>query len=241
MTEINFQKLDELYNTRPLTSVIPANTQSITVQNSDGTYSHMPVSEAQYYTVSQFQDIITDASDIVKASSRSKLLELDLYLMYTKFPSIQVAVEPDLSAFQYILVRNFPLPPTLSTRKGKVKPYKYPFEDFLLVLTGYPAMGPHGVHIKRSSPNWELINKALKDKEDGQEHVYEEQIGGEDLSAKERRTLSAGGWDWLCFHYDSDDGDDSWNFNIRDIRQGDCLAKYFVNLQVALRGEFPDA
>ena len=94
-----------------------------------------------------------------------------------------------------------------------------------MILTEYPENGPYGIHVKHNSLNRKKIEKAL------QGHIYDEAIGHPVKTKK----LEKQGWDWLCFHYEK-----SWKFNLKNLIEGDCLAKYFICLFAALSGVYPD-
>lgn len=228
MATLNFEELKKKYNKNAtVEEIMPSDSnQLVARRKSDGAFVVIRREDAENRNIADYSDYITNQTDIVKAGHRRELLERDLLLFNAKFPSAEVDIYPDKGHVEYIVIKNFHLPETYTSRKGKEKYYVSPTEDIVVILADYPDSGPHGVHIRRDSLNRKKIEKALR-----RGHVFDEKLGG----SEDTTELEKLGWDWLCFHYDRE-----WDFRPKNINEGDCLAKYFINLYVALSGEFPD-
>lgn len=170
---------------------------------------------------------------MVQARVKLDCLKKDLWLLNSTFKKyynsdlkVELHGEDIEQDVDFILIYNFPLP-VYKTKKGKIKYYESEVEPIVVILTEYPEFGPHGIYILKKSPNYQKIEKIL-----GDDHVFKRAV---DSPVKDKG-LKKKGWRWLCFHYE-----EKWKFNLKDIRQGDCLTKYFQNLYAALSGEkFPE-
>ena len=228
-------KLTEEQLDTPIADIMPSSSDIVLAKTSDGIYEVITREAAQERSLSDFASYLTNQTDMVKAGAKLKYLNEDLALFYQNFLSdhlqkgtkIEVYGEDVDKDVDYICIRNFPLP-NFYTVEGEYKDeYKPTKEDIIVVIAEYPEFSPHGIHIRSDSPNRERIEEALRG------HLYDAAIG----HPEDTEDLEEQGWNWLCFHYEGK----RWNFNLKDIKRGDCLAKYFINLYVALSGVYPDA
>jgi hypothetical protein len=233
--------------------VMPKGTHQILAQPKGsqgfGIYELITREQAKGREIEGYDNYISNQTDIIKASVQSDYLKKDLGLFQaqflSRFPDMEVGFElyTDEREDEIFCMRilNFPLPPAYRTRKGKTRYYNSKGEDIVVVIREYPDNGPFGIHIDSRSINRKRITRALRDKERAPDHLLKRAVEPPKHTKKITKMLSKHDWKWLCFHYEDDNLDPIWNFDLRDIGQGDCLTKYFINLYVALSGEFPDA
>ena len=230
---INFEDID-VQEDSPVIDLVPVSAGQITAQRPDGTFEVITREDAERKRIREYISVSTNQQDIVRGSVKSDLLLQDLKLFHkyflSDFDGIQTTIDlcgddPDNDP-DYILISKFPLPDQLlnSNRSGSIQ---RDWEDVIVVITDYPEYGPFGIHVRDNSPNKELIESALEG------HQFDNPIGHPDSDYKESvKDLEKLGWIWICFHY----RDSAWHINHKDLKMGDCLAKYLENLYAALCG-----
>lgn len=219
--------------------IMPSESRSVTVlqQNAEGVYVPVEVisrSDAHNRKVLDKSNYITNQSDMIKASVKTEFLIKDLTHFFrtinVKNPEIYFNGEDAEENPDYIQFINFPLPPSFTGEDGINRTYRSKSEEVVVIIRDYPQFGPWGIHIKQNSINRSNIKEAL----DG--HIFGRMINVPDNYTATSEELEKIGWEWICFHFKDNNG--KWKFNIRNISQGDCLAKYFINLYAALGGKY---
>jgi hypothetical protein len=123
---------------------------------------------------------------------------------------------------EYWLKVDFPLPKQVVLGDGNEYTYPYEKESVLFVLNNYPDTPPIGFHIPKNSPNIQVLEKIFGT------HMYDNAV----LENDHVESNLEKDWHWICFHYQ----DNIWNFNRRDIKEGDSLSYFFHYIFYKLSG-----
>lgn len=147
-----------------------------------------------------------------------RLLISDLSILYANFISsklddgIESSVEIDPVNSEYIWIKNFPLP------KRRIFG-SHPYINMAVDIIGYPHHPPAGVHLPREDQNTPKVRDALGG------HILDyDAVPYKEVAEFDQR------WVWVCYHYD----DWSWDFNPRDLSDGDSIASYLMSLHVEI-------
>lgn len=230
---INFNKVDAPDNAT-ISDVLgkdkKASQALITRKNKDtNIYEVVPQKDFDNTTLENVAKVTPMQSDLVDGGVKTNCLDQDLMLYHryflSEFPNLPEpqAVIGDNDNWVHFV--NFPLP-EYAIVHGQKKYFKTEYDDIIVVTSDYPQFPPRGVHFNENSPNLPIIKQALGN------HVFDGIVGTSNEYKENIRQLENMGWMWMCFHH----ANYSWNFNTKNIKDGDNLYKYIEMLFARLSG-----
>lgn len=214
-------------------SEMPVHANQAILEHHNGTTEVLTLDQAKRRILQEGDLVIANTTSVVVGRSQESIMTEDLQYYYTWLKKNFRNCQQHTFEFygkkgfvESIFFNTFPLPSTGMYGNR----YTTTGEKIVIITAGYPELSPWGIYAHQSSPHWNMIQNSLG----GTGHVM--RVMDYDPSAKNPEELAERGFQWICFHYNNDNG--AWKFDRNNIQRGDSLSKYLINVYSALNGAF---